>query len=120
MASELYDKPIASDCVFSIKIPEPREDDLVRRELIKSAIKYGVLKPNDISKINYGAKATLEGLYHLSYIFCPLFRIQPRVGKAVSFQTMEQRVSANKKLAKRKKRVNSDAQMMLDLFGEVS
>lgn len=120
MASELYDKPIASDCVFSIKIPEPREDDLARRELITSAIKYGVIKPNDISKINYGAEATLGGSYHLSYIFCPLFRIQPRVGKAVSFQTMVQRVYAKKKSSKGKKGGNSGVQMTLDLFGEVS
>lgn len=117
MASELYDKPISSDCVFSIRIPEPRADDLARRELIKSAIKYGVIKPNDISKINYGAEATLEGLYHLSYIFCPLFRIQPRVGKAVSFQTMEQRINIKNKSLKRKKGINANVQMTFDLFG---
>ena len=116
MARELYDKQISSDCVFSIKIPEPNEEDCGRRELIMSAIKYGVLKPNDVAKINYGAKATLGGLYHLSYVFCPLFRIQPRVGKAVVFQTMERRM---KKVNIRKKTdIGSNDQMMFDLFKE--
>ena len=116
MARELYDKKIASDCVFSIKIPEPNEKDCGRRELIMSAIKYGVLKPNDVAKINYGAKATLGGIYHLSYIFCPLFRIQPRFGKAVAFHTMERRM---KEVNSRKKAdVGANGQLMLDLFNE--
>jgi hypothetical protein len=116
MARELYNKRISSDCVFSIKIPEPKEEDCERRELIMSAIKYGVLKPNDVSKINYGAKATLGGLYHLSYIFCPLFRIQPRVGKAVAFQTMKRRM---KDVNNRKKKdVGSNGQLMFDFFKE--
>ena len=116
LAHELYDKPITSDCVFSIKISEPNEEDCERRELIMSAIKYGVLKPNDVSKINYGAKATLGGLYHLSYIFCPLFRIQPRFGKAVTFQTMERRMKELN--IRRKNGVGTSIQLMLDLFGE--
>ena len=116
MARELYDKKISSDCVFSIKIPEPNEKDGERRELIMSAIKYGVLKPNDVSKINYGAKATLGGLYHLSYIFCPLFRIQPRVGKAVAFQTMERRIKVGGN--RKKSDVSPNGQLMFDLFKE--
>lgn len=102
MAYELYQRPLTSDCVFSIKVAEPTSEDCQRAELIKSAIKYGVLKPNDASKINYGAEATLAGKYHLSYIFCPLFRIQPRFGKAISFETMKKRVKPKGDESKRK------------------
>lgn len=121
MRKELYQKPLASDCVFSIKIKEPNPEDLVRREQIQAAIKYGVLKPNDVSKINYGADATLEGKYHLAYIFCPLFRIQPRVGKAVSFQTMKDRLRGKSVVTKRvtrRKPTMANGQLLFDLFEE--
>lgn len=88
LKNELHGKPLTSDPVFSIRIKEPRPDDIKMREMIQSAIKYGVLKPNDSTKINYGAESILEGDYHLAYIFCPYFKILPRKGKSMSYNAM--------------------------------
>lgn len=95
MQNELYSKPVTSDPVFSIFIKEPRLEDAKTRMIIQTAIKYGVLKPNDSTKINYGAESMLEGEYHLSYVFCPYFRTLPRKGKSMSYITALNRGASN-------------------------
>lgn len=86
MRKEFYGKPLTGDMKLSIAIRDVAETDDRHAKLIQAAIKHGVLKPNDLSKINYGARANLAGSYHLSYIFSPLFRIQPRKGKSITFK----------------------------------
>ena len=97
LRNELHGKQLTSDPVFSVWIKEPPSDDSIKmRTIIQTAIKYGVFKPNDTTKINYGAESTLEGAYHLSYIFCPYFRTLPRKGKAMSYSAILNRNPANR------------------------
>ncbi len=83
---ELYEKPLTGDVLQSIEIDEKYLSDYKNVKLIRAAIQYGVFYPNDVSRINYGSDAKLEGTYHLSYSFCPLFRLQPRMGKAINME----------------------------------
>ena len=84
--SELYEKPLTGDVLQSIEVDEKFLADDKNVKLIRAAIQYGVFRPNDVSRINYGSDAKLEGVYHLSYSFCPLFRLQPRMGKAIKME----------------------------------
>lgn len=83
---ELYEKPLTGDVLQSIEVDERFLADDKNLKLIRAAIQYGVFRPNDVSRINYGSDAKLEGVYHLSYSFCPLFRLQPRMGKAIKME----------------------------------
>lgn len=80
---ELYEKPLTGDVVQSVEVDEKFLADSKNKNLMISAIQYGVFRPNDVSRINYGSDAEFEGVYHLSYAFCPLFRLQPRMGKSI-------------------------------------
>lgn len=84
--SELYEKPLTGDVFQSVEVDEKYLSDAKNVKLIKAAIQYGVFRPNDVSRINYGSDAKLEGVYHLSYSFCPLFRLQPRMGKPIKME----------------------------------
>lgn len=107
LQNELHGRPLTSDPVFSIRIKEPQPEDSKMREMIQAAIKYGVLKPNDSGKINYGAESILAGDYHLAYIFSPYFKILPRKGKAISYSRMVSGCPHNKYI--------SENQMLLGL-----
>lgn len=84
MQKELYDKPLTGDLRLSIAVKDLAKTDGHQAKLIQSAIKFGVLKPNDLTKLNYGARANLAGNYHLSYAFSPYFRTLPRKGKSIT------------------------------------
>lgn len=85
MQKELYDKPLTGDLRLSVAVKDLAETDERQAKLIQAAIKFGVLKPNDLTKLNYGARANLAGNYHLSYVFAPYFRVLPRKGKQITF-----------------------------------
>lgn len=80
----LYKRQLTGDVVGSFSVDEPDKTDYEAIDLLKSAVRYGVIKPNDSGKLNYGGNATLAGDYHLSYTFCPYFRTLPRKGTCVS------------------------------------
>ena len=84
--SELYEKPLTGDVLQSVELDEKYLSDDKNVKLVRAAIQYGVFRPNDVSCINYGSDAKLEGVYHLAYLFCPLFRLQPRMGKAINME----------------------------------
>lgn len=84
MKYELYSRPLTGDVWLSFAVEDGAVDgDLCKREMLKAAIAYGVIKPNDLTKINYGDESCLAGGYHLAYLFCPLFRLQPRKGRTL-------------------------------------
>lgn len=93
---ELYLKPLSSDQILSVTIREPLDEESEKKVLIQTAIKYGVLKPNDTRKIDFGAESVLAGEYHLSYAFCPYFRILPRKGKPISYAAIWRRGKSGK------------------------
>lgn len=84
----LYGRKLTSDVTGSFSIGEPDKGDDASLELLKAAVRYGVIKPNDSSKINYGGDVIIAGDYHLSYTFCPYFRTLPRKGSAMSLRKL--------------------------------
>lgn len=84
----LYGRRLSSDVVGSFSISEPDKNDGASIELLKAAVRYGVIKPNDSSKINYGGDVIIAGDYHLSYAFCPYFRTLPRKGSTMSLRKL--------------------------------
>lgn len=84
----LYGRRLSSDVVGSFSISEPDKNDVESIELLKAAVRYGVIKPNDSSKVNYGGDVIIAGDYHLSYTFCPYFRTLPRKGSTISLRKL--------------------------------
>ena len=83
-----YSQQLGSDVVGSFEIDEPSAGDNDAKHLLQVAIQYGILKPNNLDIVKYGAKSPLAGRYHLSYIFSPYFRMLPRKGYAVHIRTI--------------------------------
>lgn len=110
--SELYEKPLTGDVLQSVKVGEKYLSDAKNVKLIKAAIQYGVFHPNDFSGIDYGSADKLEGVYHLSYLFCPLFRLQPRLGKAIR---MEDILSPRKQSRREDSKSSLNEQMTFEL-----
>lgn len=88
MKSCLYDRRLTSDVVGSFSIAEPDKGDAESLELLKAAVRYGIIKPNDSSNKRYGGDLIVAGDYHLSYTFCPYFRTLPRKGSSVSIRQL--------------------------------
>lgn len=84
----LYGRKLTGDIVGSFSIAEPAHDDEKSLDLLKAAVRYGVIKPNDSVKVNYGGNTIIAGDYHLSYTFCPYFRTLPRKGTTVSLRNL--------------------------------
>ena len=85
LADKFHYEKIGTDFIGSFRIDDPTSDD--DRELLQAAIKYGVIKPNDTTKINFGVNTIMKGVYRLSYTFCPYFRTMPRKGKPKSLES---------------------------------
>ena len=85
LSNKFHHEKMGTDFIGSFKIDEPKTED--DRELLQSAIKYGVIKPNDTTKINFGVNTIMKGEYRLSYTFCPYFRTMPRKGKPKAMES---------------------------------
>ena len=112
---ELYEKPLTGDVLQSVEVDEKYLSEAKNVKLIKAAIQYGVFRPNDVSRVNYGSGAKLEGVYHLSYSFCPLFRLQPRMGKAIN---MDDILMPRKQPKREEPRHPVNEQMTLEFKGD--
>lgn len=117
LKKDLYSNPLSGDVKMSFSVGDlDSRNDGKMADVLKMAIAYGVIKPNDLTKINYGNGSSLAGDYHLSYVFCPLFRLQPRKGHSVDLERMLKEDPKHVRRAKRRRKVVAfSSQLLLDL-----
>jgi hypothetical protein len=85
MQSCLFDHPVTTDQVSSIKVDNDVSD--LQWELIKRAVGLGLLFPN-VGPSHRDEMPNREGVFHLAYVLAPHFFILPRRGKYRSLSTI--------------------------------
>jgi hypothetical protein len=87
MHSELHAKPLTTDQVTSIKVPNAVSDR--DWKLVCVAVGHGLLHPN-VGPGNPDEMPWREGTFHLAYALAPHFLLLPTRGKAVNLNSIRE------------------------------
>ncbi len=87
MRERIHMGRFGTDQISSIEVAESDSEQL--KYLVKRAVGLGLLFPN-VETNHPNWQPNVEGIFHLSYVLAPLFRLLPRKGKPVTLTTIQE------------------------------